>query len=230
MASRHRQRGAWSDGTSFSPHPPPLSSARSCRIRPAIRAWSLAVLCPLLLSCSDRQEAASDAKGGGTPPPPNLILIVVDTLRADHVSRYGGTAPTPNIDKLAAAGVLFKRTYAHAPITGPSHASMFTSLLPASHGVHNNAQLLNDSMLTLAEILRSRSWHTAAFVSLGVLSRQFGFQQGFDEYYDQLPGRWWKSANEVNANLIPWLKLNQLRPLFLWLHYSDPPSPYTPPI
>ena len=160
----------------------------------------------------------------------NVILIVVDTLRADHLSCYGGKTQTPNIDTLAKAGTLFKNAYSHIPITGPSHTSIFTSLLPPQHWVHNNAQILkDDNGETLPKILQKNYLETAGFVSLGILNREYGFDRGFDKYYDEFPQEWFKDAGEINALVLPWLNKNYLRPFFLFVHYSDPHEPYSPP-
>lgn len=161
--------------------------------------------------------------------PANLLLIVVDTLRADHVSAYRAGARTPAIDALAAAGTLFERAYAHIAITGPSHASLFTSLLPFEHGVRNNAQILDGSARTMAEALRDRGWMTAAVVSLGVLKRDFGFDQGFDHYRDDFGSDWMKDAGEVTAEAAALAADDLAEPYFLFVHYSDPHEPYTPP-
>lgn len=159
----------------------------------------------------------------------SLLLVVMDTLRADFVGAYGGGVHTPVIDSLAAGGTLFERTYSHIAITGPSHASLFTSLLPFEHGVRNNAQVLGPSAVTMAENLRRRGWTTGAVVSLGVLKREFGFEQGFDVYGDDFAGDWMKDAGEVNADTLPLLSDVLVEPFFLWVHYSDPHEPYTPP-
>ena len=132
-------------------------------------------------------------------PPEHLILIVVDTLRADVLSCYGGDAETPNIDRLAAEGVRFEQARSHIPITGPSHLSLFTSLLPNQHGLRNNAQLFPDDVEPLAEILKRSGFETTGVVSLGVLSSKFGFSRGFDHYNDNNRGRFWRDAAEVNA-------------------------------
>jgi arylsulfatase A-like enzyme len=164
----------------------------------------------------------------GTEGPRHLILIVVDTLRADVIGCYGGQASTPSIDSLAAEGVRFSRAYSHIPITGPSHSSIFTSLLPQEHGVHNNGQSLADNQTTMAEILQAEGWHTAAFISLGVLKKKWGFDQGFVEYHPhRLDG--WRTAGEVNTEVLPWIDKLDHGKLFLWVHYSDPHDPYTPP-
>jgi arylsulfatase A-like enzyme len=159
----------------------------------------------------------------------DVVLIVVDTLRADFVGAYGGEVATPNIDALAEGGVLFRNAYSHIPITGPSHASLFTSLLPVDHGVHNNAQILGRHVEFLPAVLASHGSHTAAFVSLGVLNRRFGFARGFDAYHDEFGWDWTKDARELNSEVFDWLEEAPTGPRFLWIHYSDPHEPYAPP-
>lgn len=159
----------------------------------------------------------------------NVVLIVVDTLRADYLGVYGSDTQTPNIDALAERGILFEHAYSHVPITVPSHSSMFTSLIPTEHAALNNGSILGEAHSTLAELMRNTYRSTAGFVSLGVLKREFGVAQGFDQYYDDFESDWWKSASEVNADLIPWLERQSSEPFFLWAHYSDPHEPYTPP-
>jgi len=160
----------------------------------------------------------------------NLILIAVDTLRADHLGCHGSDIATPTMDALAASGARFSSARAHIPLTGPSHASLFTSSVPSDHGCTVNSQSFPEANHTLAEILSEHGWSTAAFVSLGVLSDRFGFAQGFDTYGGTFIRRWWKSSEEVNARLNKWLTTKTpSSPLFLFVHYSDPHSPYAPP-
>ncbi len=158
-----------------------------------------------------------------------VVWIVVDTLRADVLSCYGGEARTPNIDALAASGVLFERAYAHAPMTVPSHSSMLTSLLPTEHGATNNGMVLGERHVTLAELMQDSGRRTAGFVSLGVLDRQFGFAQGFDDYYSIFGDDWWKTGAEVNQDALPWIRDAATDPYFAWVHYSDPHEPYAAP-
>lgn len=165
----------------------------------------------------------------GEQPPDNVVLIVVDTLRADHVGVYGAEIATPNIDSLAAHGVTFKQAYAHIPITGPSHSSLFTSLLPFEHGVHNNGQILDPKFRTLAEILRDNERSTAAVVSLGVLKQKFEIGRGFNLYRDDFGNDWMKDAGQVNQEVFEILEESFTQPFFLWVHYSDPHEPYAPP-
>jgi arylsulfatase A-like enzyme len=159
----------------------------------------------------------------------SVLLVVVDTLRADYLGVYGAGVHTPVIDELAARGVLFSRARSHIPITGPSHASLFTSLLPMEHGVVNNAQELSDEFMTLAESMRAGGRQTAAVISLGVMQRQFGFHRGFDRYGDDFPRDWMKSAGEVTDEVLALTDESLAEPYFLWAHYSDPHEPYAPP-
>ncbi|MCD4749699.1 MAG: sulfatase-like hydrolase/transferase, partial [Thermoanaerobaculales bacterium] len=161
--------------------------------------------------------------------PVNVVLIVVDTLRADALGVYGGSARTPRIDQLAREGVVFDRATSHIPITGPSHSSMFTSRLPFQHGVLNNARTLSHDFETVAEVFRESGRRTAGFVSLGVLHHDFGFDQGFDHYGDSFSWDWMKSADEVLSEVMTWLDHSFLDPFFLWVHLSDPHEPYSPP-
>ncbi len=158
----------------------------------------------------------------------SVLLVVVDTLRADYVGAYGAQVNTPNIDALAARGVRFSRARSHIPITGPSHASLFTSLLPMEHGVRNNAQELRASFPTLAETLQASGRRTAAVISLGVLQRQFGFDRGFDVYGDAFPRDWLKDAGEVTDEALEIAGESLSEPYLLWVHYSDPHEPYAP--
>jgi arylsulfatase A-like enzyme len=159
----------------------------------------------------------------------DVVLIVVDTLRADHVGAYGGDVKTPNIDALAARGVMFRNAYSHIPITGPSHASLFTSMLPSQHGVHNNGQILPPRLNTLAGELGYWGRSSAAFVSLGVLNSTFGFANDFDEYHDRFGLDWMKDAEQVNGEVMEWFDDAPQGSRFLFVHYSDPHEPYAPP-
>ena len=159
----------------------------------------------------------------------HLVLIVVDTLRADVLGCYGGDAVTPNIDRLAAEGTRFERARSHIPITGPSHLSLFTSLLPHQHGLRNNAQVVPDDVELLAEILKRSGFETTGVVSLGVLGSKFGFSRGFDQYDDRVMGRFWRDAAEVNKVALPLIQSESEQRQFFWVHYSDPHAPYAPP-
>lgn len=160
----------------------------------------------------------------------NLILVSIDTQRADRLALYGGDVATPNLARTAARGALFERAYSHAPITAPSHSSLFTSTLPSEHGVHNNGQALTSELPTLAGLLRGHGRATGAFVSLAALSGKFGYGAGFDTYADARTRKyWWTSAEEVNAEALPWIEAHHRRPFFAFVHYSDPHEPYLSP-
>lgn len=184
-----------------------------------------------VFSCTVAMAIGAGGCGTEVAPAPegNVLLIVVDTLRADYVGVYGADVSTPNIDRLAARGVTFSHAYSHIPITGPSHSTLFSSLLPPEHGVHNNAQIFEPEPPILAEILRDDGRQTAAIVSLGVLNGRFGFDRGFDSYLDDFGNDWMKDAREVNDEVQAVLENGFTSPYFLWVHYSDPHEPYAPP-
>jgi arylsulfatase A-like enzyme len=176
--------------------------------------------------------AVLTACGRSEPDPPNIVLIVVDTLRADHVGCYGQSRNTsPNLDELAAQGYRFERAYSTAPWTMSSVASMFTGLYPSSHGVTRVSRLPNEA-LTLAEILQSRDYATAGVVSHVVLSRTYDFQQGFEQFEDRVPGPAHSdiSTGRVTDKAIEYLDSLSAagRPFFLFAHYFDPHYNYLP--
>ena len=168
----------------------------------------------------------------------NVLLISIDTCRADRISCYGfdgGT--TPNIDAVARDGVLFTRAYSTNPTTLPAHCSLFTGTTPLEHGVHANEYYrLADSRVTLAEILQEKGFQTAAFVGAFVLDASFGLDQGFHTYDDELSGGAYRRlkynerpADQVSARAVDWLDQHGADPFFLFLHYFDPHPPYQPP-
>ena len=167
----------------------------------------------------------------------NLLLITIDTLRADALGAYGGAAATPNLDRVAAAGIRFTFAHAHAVMTLPSHSSILTGRNPFEHGVRDNAGFrLADSAVTLAELARDKGFATGAFVGAFPLDRQFGLSQGFDVYED-LPQREAapsdfafaeRPAADVVAAARRWIE-GQQRPWLAWVHVFDPHSPYAPP-
>lgn len=171
----------------------------------------------------------------------NIVLITIDTLRADRLGCYGNAkVETPNLDRVAARGVLFENAVAQTPLTPPSHASMFTGTYPNVHGVRGTGGfVLDSSQLTLAEIVRDKGWQTAAFVGAPVLKRMFGLNQGFDVYDDRMPEPDPRRstlenpslrAGEVVGRAIDWLeKAPGSAPFFLWVHVYDPHAPFDPP-
>jgi arylsulfatase A-like enzyme/Tfp pilus assembly protein PilF len=170
----------------------------------------------------------------------NVVLVTIDTLRADRLGCYGyRKIETPNLDKLAQRGVLFENAVAQAPLTAPSHASMFTGMYPVVHKVRDTGGFVLESWnTTLAEILQQQGWDTAGFVGASVLKKSFGFSQGFGVYDDRMPkpaagamaGEYpERRAGEVVDRAVGWLESQSGKPFFLWVHVFDPHSPYDPP-
>ena len=167
----------------------------------------------------------------------NVLIVTIDTLRADALRSYGGVADTSNLDRLASEGVRFTFAHAHAVVTLPSHSSILTGRYPFEHGVRDNAGFrLSDSAVTLAETLRDKGWATGAFVGAFPVDRQFGLAQGFD-VYDDLGGRQVAQAEfafaERKAEIVvpaarAWIQQQQ-KPWFAWVHVFDPHAPYAPP-
>jgi arylsulfatase A-like enzyme/tetratricopeptide (TPR) repeat protein len=167
----------------------------------------------------------------------NVLLITLDTTRADHLGCYGyKPAKTPNLDRLAQEGVRFTRAYCPAPLTLPSHASIMTGLYPVTHGVRNNGHDLPSGIRTLAEILKGRGYSTAAFVSSFSVDSRFGLDRGFDVYDDtfrsESPFKTQNAerrAEETFGSFSRWLETNGKNRFFGWVHYYDPHLPYDPP-
>ena len=204
-----------------------------------------------------REGAAAVALAAGlatllAPGPrgrPSVLVVTLDTVRADHCSAYGYRRPTtPVLERLARAGVLFEEAYAPMATTAPAHASLFTALAPAAHGVLRNGQGLAAGHHTLAERLGAAGYRTAAFVGSFAVDGRFGFAQGFDVFDDDLgtPGapegrREWegaavagafdRDAAVTTASALAWLasRRGDRRPYLLWVHYYDPHAPYAPP-
>lgn len=171
------------------------------------------------------------------PGKPNILLITVDTLRADHLGCYGDTSiRTPAIDALAARGVLFTRAFAHTPSTLPSHTNLLLGLTPNAHGVHDNSNfIVRKDFLTLAEWLKAQGYATGAFVGAFPLDSRFGLTQGFDVYDDNYGSQGptdmtfvERKADVVVGKTLEWLE-GRTGPWFLWIHLFDPHQPYEPP-
>jgi len=171
------------------------------------------------------------------PAGPNLLLVTIDTLRADHVGVYGAAgASTPTLDALAARGVRFEHAQSPVPLTGPSHATILTGLYPPAHGVRDNVVfMLDPSHRTLATRLKARGYRTAAFVAAYPVAAAFGFRQGFDEFSENFKessapgGGAQRPANEVVDDALGWLARPGDAPFFAWVHLYDPHAPYEPP-
>ncbi len=177
-------------------------------------------------------EAGRAAPGG-----PNVVLVTVDTLRADHVGSYGyETAETPVLDLLSERGVLFEQAMATAPVTLPSHASILTGLYPTSHGVRHNAVFrLASEHTTVAERFQQAGYRTGAVIGAAVLSRDFGLDQGFDFFDEEMgedrataSGSHERKADAVTNRALEWLEAGD-GPFFLWVHYYDVHATYSPP-
>jgi len=165
-------------------------------------------------------------------PPEHVLLVTLDTLRADHVGLDSSAkADMPHLRDLARRGVAFRNAFAEIPITLPSHASIFYGLPPHLLAQYNNGQPLPPpDVPSLAETFQAAGYATAAFVSLGVLERRFGLNRGFDVYEDGFPeNRWYLDAAELNRRALPWLERAASGKFFAWVHYSDPHDPYAPP-
>ncbi|MSR62630.1 MAG: hypothetical protein EXS08_09330 [Planctomycetes bacterium] len=182
--------------------------------------------------------AAGSASCGGSPPT-SVLLITLDTTRADALGAYGRVpSVTPNLDRLAQEGVVFEQAYTVAPLTLPAHASMLTGLYPPRHGVRDNGiAALAQSAETLAERARAAGAQTAAFLGSVVLDQGFGLEQGFERY--EAPARHFfggpsmgyaeRPASEVASLVTSWLRARDAeRPFFLWAHLWDAHGPYTP--
>lgn len=169
----------------------------------------------------------------------NLLLITLDTTRADHLGCYGySKAETPNLDSLARSGVKFSRAFCNVPLTLPSHATMMTGLYPPEHGCRvNGAHTLAEGVGTLAEVFASHGYQTAAFVAAFVLDSKFGLNRGFktydqfevptaEEIYDDSKMYRYRSADKVADAALAWLRTHSRRPFFCWVHFFDPHRPY----
>jgi arylsulfatase A-like enzyme/Tfp pilus assembly protein PilF len=173
-------------------------------------------------------------------PALNVVLITIDTLRADHVGCYGyKQIKTPNIDGLAAHGARFERAFAVVPVTLPSHASMLTGTYPMLSGIHDfSGNKLSPLQPTLASVLKQAGYQTGAVIAAAVLDSRFGLNQGFDFYYDHFDFSRLDEANldqmERPGNVVAdvaldWLAKNSQKKFFLWMHLYDPHYPYHPP-
>src|SRR3984957_10592877 len=174
------------------------------------------------------------------PNHPNVILITVDTLRADHVGCYGAqNVKTPTLDGLAHDGVLFERAISQVPLTWPSHAVILTGTYPFQNGVQDfTGQPLAPQFRSVAQAFQKAGYATGAVISAFVLDRSWGLARGFDFYDDAFSAETFEKkdtglvdrrAGESVTHAIAWLKRTPRRPFFLWLHLYDPHSPYDPP-
>lgn len=194
--------------------------------------------------CPRDRGANPDSAGGETPsaapaPTTSVLLITLDTTRADPFGAYGGTAEaTPAFDRLAARGALYRAAFCHTPLTIPSHSTILTGQYPYRHGVRDNGDaFLTDEAITLAELMSGAGYRTAASVSAYVTNHKWGFGQGFDDYFDHIPanlearGNLWQAERRGElavADLLGWIQKGD-GAFFAWLHLFDPHDPYAAP-
>jgi len=202
--------------------------------------FSCVILVSLLLGgCGDEPlderahpgPARGDVATVGGEPSRSILLVTLDTTRADVVGFEGGPAETPALDRLALEGVRFEYAYATAPMTLPSHASMMSGLYPAGHGVHENGRSVDRSMSLAAPRLRDLGYETAAFVSGFPLARQFGLARGFDHFDDAfVTTAAERTADRTTDAALAFLNASSGdQPLFVWVHYFDAHDPFEAP-
>jgi arylsulfatase A-like enzyme/Flp pilus assembly protein TadD len=172
--------------------------------------------------------------------PPNVLLITLDTVRADHLGCYGyKLIETPNLDALAAGGVRFANAFTPVPVTLPAHSVILTGTYPMRTGMHDfSGNRLNSSQPTLATLLRARGYATGAVLGSAVLDSRFGLNRGFDFYYDHFDfsrldekniDAMLRPGNEVVDHALGWLAGRPRKPFLLWVHLYDAHEPYNPP-
>ena len=212
------------------------------------RGETRARACLILLTLVSGSAGCRKPASRPSDHPPNLLLVTIDTLRADHCSLYGYGRPTPpRLERLAREGIRFAAAYSPMPSTGPSHASLFTSLHPLTHRVLANGYRLPDEHEVLAETLRARGYQTAAVIAAYPLKSRFGYSRGFESYDETfteeeasvrrtgwegkpLTEPFDRRGTAVTRRALEWLgRQRRAGPFFLWLHYFDPHSPYDPP-
>ena len=200
----------------------------------ARRAVCLMIASALAAGCGPSDQPASDAPAAAVarepaPPPRHVLLVSIDTLRADHLGCYGYPKPTsPQLDALAAESIVFDNAWATAPWTLPSHASLLTGLYPSHHGARKQRDGLDPQVGTLAEALRARGFATGSVVNAVFVSGYFGLNRGFDSHAlvanNERPRG---TAREVTRKGLAWLDAQADTRTFLFLHYFDVHSDYT---
>ena len=206
----------------------------------ALAALAIAGWMRLRPATSASGTALGDLTAGVSPSDLNLIVITLDTTRADRLGAYGyASAATPALDRLAREGVLFEQASTSAPITLPAHSTLFTGRFPPAHGVRDNGGFyLDPAQVTLAEVLREQQVRTGAFVAAYVLDAKWGLDQGFETYVDDFDlskyrgislGDIQRPANEVVDEALTWLDGVRGSRFFGWIHLYDPHTPYEPP-
>lgn len=205
-----------------------------------IPIFSRTVLFLTLAAALSGAQTQRHASNRSISSKPDILLVTIDTVRADHVGCYGAHgASTPTIDALAADGIRFEHAISQVPLTWPSHASLLTGTYPFHNGVQDfTGQPLSAQFRTLAEVFHDHGYATAAVVSSFVLDRTWGLARGFDSYDDAFAGTEFlnkdlalveRPAKDSVDRAISWLAKPRSKPFFLWLHLYDPHSPYNPP-
>lgn len=181
-----------------------------------------------LVGCS-REDDGAQAQGLPDGERPAILLITLDTTRADRLGIETSAVKTPHLKALADRGVYFTQAYSTTPTTLPSHTSMLTGLYPIDHGIRENGRRVGGQLKLLATTLKGLGYRTAAFVSGFPLARQFGLARGFDKYDDAFSGNANERSAAVTTNaVLEYLALPQTAD-FLWVHYFDAHAPYEPP-
>jgi arylsulfatase A-like enzyme/Tfp pilus assembly protein PilF len=188
------------------------------------------ILTGLAAGCRAERSAPSTRF---TSPARAIVLVTIDTLRADRLGSYGSTRGlTPALDRFAAGATRFAAAVTQVPLTLPAHTTILTGLHPARHGVRTNDGFrLGPSVPTIAEALHARGYATAAFIGGYPLRAATGLTRGFDRYDDDFlrSSRVERPADEVVSASLAWIEQHQSQPFFVWVHFFDPHSPYTPP-
>jgi arylsulfatase A-like enzyme/Flp pilus assembly protein TadD len=215
----------------------------SARIVTCVRCTGAPLVCLAGLLCLLCREGPAGQRTVNPSQQSNLLLITIDTLRADHLGSYGYTGvKTPVLDALAREGVRFNNAFSPVPLTLPAHCSILTGTYPTFHGVRDNSGfVLAPSQVTLAEVMKGAGYRTAAFVGAFVVDSKFGLGQGFQYYFDNFdlskyenvsPGYIQRTGDQVVRETIRWLEAQRAKPggpFFVWTHLYDPHDPYSPP-
>jgi arylsulfatase A-like enzyme/Flp pilus assembly protein TadD len=211
------------------------NSNRKYTMRKHTRLVGLLFLAGVSALAGCRRASEPSALLGGQ----NVLLITLDTTRADRIGCYGNeNAVTPAMDSLAERGILFERAYSQVPLTTPSHCSLLTGRYPREHGVRSNGHTaLPEAFPTLATIFREKGYATGAFVAAFVLDHGFGLARGFDVYNDDMGDKIFREqrlemelpGDVVTDRALAWLEETKDRPFFGWVHYYDPHAPFEPP-
>ena len=189
----------------------------------------VAVAITLLITGCSREDDGFQSKGLPDGERPAILLITLDTTRADHLGIETSRVKTPHFKGLADRGLYFTQAYSTTPTTLPSHTSMMTGLYPTDHGIRENGRRVGGQLKVLATRLKGLGYHTAAFVSGFPLAQQFGLARGFDKYDDAFTGNANERSAAVTTNaVLEYLELEQTAD-FLWVHYFDAHAPYEPP-